>query len=120
MDIENFRATGTNLVPKRPRRMRRGKWFLKGPIAGAWLSRAASLPGKALHVGLAAWHVHSLASGRPAKLTARILALFGVGRWAANRGLDVLSKAGLIDVERASGRSPVVTIREATELAEDR
>jgi hypothetical protein len=38
---------------------------------------------------------------------------FGLSRFSASRGLDELTRAGLVSVSRKPGRSPVVTILEA-------
>ena len=61
-DIDRFRIQSGDVFLTKAKRSRgrlprrqKGEWFLKGPIPGAWLTSAASLPGKALHVALAAW-----------------------------------------------------------------
>ena len=65
IDLEKFRLTADieprshSLAPRR--RKSDSAWFLRGPIQGDWLSRAAALPGRALHVALAIRHGIDLA-----------------------------------------------------------
>ena len=123
IDLEQFRAKRDGgpwpATPerkpkaKRPPRHRPGDWFLKGPIPGPWLSLAAKLPGKALHVGLALWCAAGMVKGNRLKLTSDQLRPFGVGYDAGHRGLAALERAGLVTVDRHRGRCPVVTICEA-------
>ena len=84
--------------------------FIKGPISLKWISSAARLPGKALHVALALKFLEGLTRSRKISLSNRILVLFGVDRFAKARGLKELEKADLISVARKQGCSPVVTI----------
>ena len=120
VDVEKYRRpTGgkpQTTEPGRLPRHRPGEWFLKGPIPGVWLGRAAALPGKALHVALAVWHEASLTKQRRVKLTRKTLFRFGAGqRHTAYDGLKRLQQAGLIDVERGNGRRPCVEILEVAE-----
>ena len=116
MDLNQFRAKGDGQLqvsePKRPPRHKAGEWFVKGPIPGEWIGRAATLPGKTLHVALALWYVAGLGKRRRVKLTGKVLERFGVGRDAGYGGLKRLEAAGLVEVERHSGRCPWVTICE--------
>jgi hypothetical protein len=117
LNLEQFRRTSPDELqpPKRRRRPRpvRHEWFLKGPIPGQWLKRAASLPGRALHVGLAVWLAAAMRRTNRAKLTRRHLARFAVPYDAGRRGLIALESAGLVFAERRPGRCPLVTILEA-------
>lgn len=75
------------------------------------MSRAATLPGRALHVALAVWHGAALAKTNRVKLTGKLLGRFAVKVGAARRGLQLLERAGLVAVERPGrGRCPVVTL----------
>jgi hypothetical protein len=96
--------------PRQPPRHRPGEWFLKGPIPWNWLTIAAQLPGKALHLGIAIWFLSAVKRSRVIKLSPSILATLGVSRYAAYRALLTLEKAGLILVERHLGRKSVVTL----------
>lgn len=116
-NLDEFRANrDSRPKPKagarRPRR-RRSEWFLKGPIPGEWLGRAARLSGRALHVALAVWHQNALESRNVVKLTWGVLDRFGVTPDAGARGLAALERAGLVSVQRHRGRSPLVTIQGA-------
>jgi hypothetical protein len=84
--------------------------FLKGPIPLPWLAVAATLPGKALAVGLIIWFLHGLQKTYTVKLAPSWLRHFGVKRQAAYRGLKALENARLITVARKRGESPTVTI----------
>ncbi len=95
-----------------PPRHKAGQLFLKGPIPQMWLSRAASLPGKSLHVGLAVWFLAGMAKSRSVRLSAGVSRAFGVDRHAKYRALRWLEDARLVTVVRRPGRSPIVTLLE--------
>ena len=48
---------GPKQAPRRARlpRPAKGEQYLGGPIPAGWLGRAAGLPGRALHLGIALW-----------------------------------------------------------------
>ena len=110
--LEDFRAEGSFSPPPRNSKARRSskRWFLKGPIPGDWLAKAAHLPGKALHVGLAVWHLSALKNRTTVRLTRQALDRFGVNRDSGYRGLNALERAQLVRVERRQGRRPIVQI----------
>ena len=118
VDLDQFRRKSDGQPePRAANRLPRhkpGKRFLKGPIPAEWLSRAASLPGKALHVGLAVWFSAGLAKGPRVRLSGTVLAMFGVDRrHTAYRALERLEAANLVTVDRHPGRNPLVTLRDA-------
>ena len=85
--------------------------YLRGPIPLAWLEAAARLPGQALAVGVALWHLAGLRrTQQHLSLSTERLASFGVSRYAKDRALRHLTGAGLVTVDRKRGRSPRVTI----------
>ena len=84
--------------------------FLKGPIPLWWLTRAAALPGKALALGVALWWLHGMSKDGSFKLTGKALQAMNVSRDAATDGLRRLEADGLVSVQRAKGRRPVVHI----------
>ena len=92
-----------------PRRITRGP-FLKGPIPWDWVTAAACLPGKALHVGVALWQRAGKTKSRKVGLNLSRLDELGVGRSTASRALMALERAQLVSVERKHGRHPRVTI----------
>lgn len=114
MDLAAYRrSTNGHPAPSTDRlpRHNAGRRFLKGPIPIDWLSQAAKLRGRSFHVGLAAWYLAGLTKSRRVKLTSQALKMFGVGRrQTCYLGMDRLAAAGLITVNRKSGRAPVVTI----------
>jgi DNA-binding transcriptional ArsR family regulator len=106
---------GNTTKPDTQRRLPRhkaGEKFLKGPIPLDWLSAAARLPGKSLHVAIAIWFTASLNKSATVPLSNIAGLPFGLDRNAKYRALQWLEEAGLILVERKLGRSPVVTLLE--------
>ena len=96
---------------QRPPRHRPGEIFVKGPIPWTWISRAARLPGRSLHVALAIWLLAGMLRKRTVALNGRLLTDMGVGRHSAYRALRALEGDGLLQVGRKPGASPIVTIR---------
>ena len=90
------------------------KQFVRGPIPLDWLMVAAQLPGCALAVGVALWHLAGLRSSREdLPLSTERLRPFGVSRHSKDRALRALVHAGLVTVQRKAGRSPRVTLLRA-------
>jgi len=84
--------------------------FIKGPISVAWLSQAAALPGKALHLALAIHWLTGMNKGAPVKVSKKALTHFCISTDAYRDGLKRLETAGLITVARLPGQSPNVRI----------
>lgn len=84
--------------------------FVAGPLPLDWISAAAALDGKTLHVGLAIWYLSGLTKSRTVRLTSKALALFGVSRDAKYPALKRLMEAGLVTVEQRPGCLPLVTL----------
>ena len=116
LDLEQFRLRREDkLKPTkaaRPPRHRPGEWFVKGPIPGSWLVAASEASCTALRVGLALWYLAGVVRVREVKPTWSVWQRFGLSPDAGARGLAALEEAGLIEVKRAPGRCPVVTIQE--------
>ena len=69
------------------------------------------LPGHALHVGVVLWHKAFLSDfNAEVSHSATAMEKWGVSRYAAMRGLAELERAGLVAVDRHSGRKARVTI----------
>jgi len=96
----------------KPPRHAPGVKFLKGPVSWDWLCCASQLPGKALHVGTALWHLAGLKRSRTVPLSGSITRELGIDRHASYRGLKQLEKAELVSVVRHAGRNPIVTLLE--------
>ena len=94
----------------RPPRHKAGGHFLKGPVPLDWLQRAARLPGKSLHAGIALWYAAGLLKSASVPLSNIVGLGFGIDRNAKYRALDWLEAAGLIKVDRKLGRAPIVTL----------
>jgi hypothetical protein len=75
-----------------------------------WLTEAAQLPGKSLHLALALWFTASAEQARQMELGNLASRKFGLERNAKYRALQWLEEASLVRVERRMGRSPLVTI----------
>lgn len=101
-----------------PPRHRIGEKFLKGPTPWNWLTIAAKLPGKALHVAIAIWFLAGVNRSSTINLSVSVLRQMGVARNAYYRGLELLEKAELISVARHRGRLPEVIILERNEHKE--
>jgi len=95
---------------QRPPRHKTGEWFLKGPIPGEWLTRAAGLSFRALRVGLALWYLAGLKKSRAVKPTWDTWRKFGLSPDGGRRGLAILEQAGLVSVDRQPGCCSVVKI----------
>ena len=115
LDLDRLRLASTmhTFDKSRPSvpRHRRGELFVRGPVPWAWLKRAARLPGRALHVGIALWLESGLRKSAVVALSQRRLRDLSVGRHAGYRGLVRLEQADLVDVRRHPGRLSVVTLR---------
>ena len=86
--------------------------FLKGPIPWPWLSAAARLPGRALHVAVGIRLLVGMKKTSRIALSVSWLAELGLSRHAAYRGLTALEGRGLVSVDRHLGRKPMVTVIE--------
>ena len=95
---------------KAARHAQRSTLFVRGPIPMSWLTRAARLPGKALHVGLLLWFRVGCEKSVTVRLTRSHCNLFGLTRHVVYRALKRLEEAGLVEVSRHRGRCPIVTI----------
>lgn len=91
----------------------------RGPVPISWLTSAARLPGKSLHVGLAIWYAAGRIRSQRVLLSNLDADRFGLNRNAKYRALVWLETANLISVERKLGRTPVITVR-AVMSASDR
>ena len=84
--------------------------FIKGPIPVGWISKAAALPGKALHLALAIQWLSGMNKGAPVKVSQKALGHFCISTDAYRDGLKRLESAGLITVARLPGQSPFVRV----------
>jgi hypothetical protein len=119
-NIDRFRSADQQVAKPRIRAPRyiHGDRFLQGPIPMGWLSAAAVLPGKALHLALAIWMVVRLEDSQTGlRLNARILGELALDRYAKYRALHHLEHAGLIAVSRGAGRKEVIAILPAPRRA---
>ena len=105
----------------RRRRERHNGRFVRGPLPLNQVMAAARLPGKALAVWLAVHHRTALTGKQMVTLPESLLAGFGIGKDAKARALQQLEQAGLVRVERESGRTTRVgLLPAATEPTEAR
>ena len=96
---------------RQQQRMRRQQEFIQGPIPLPWLTRAATLRGKyPLVVGLALWFMVGVLGKSKIHLTRGLWERFGINRKSGYSALRALEAEGLIEVTRARGRRPTVTI----------
>ena len=120
-DISKLRADPSMLPPKKRRsRKRLFGWFVKGPISGEWISRAAKLPGKSLHVALAIQYSLGV-YGEPVVLANDLAERFGINRrQTVFKALRNLEAAGLIQVDRSRGRCPRVVVVQVKQPVSER
>ena len=90
--------------------LRQTRRFLRGPIPWEWLCRASCLPGAALAVAVALWHLVGIKRAKTIGLGNALVTELGVQRHAKYRALAALESAGLVRVDRHTGRNPVVTL----------
>ncbi len=111
MDIEKFRSSTSNALFRRKRKnsvTRQWGRYIKGPLQLDWFIKAAQLPGKSLHVGLALWYQAGLTRSTEVRCPMSMLTKqMGVSRHSVYRALIALEKALLMTVERHPGRKPV-------------
>lgn len=112
VQFERGDAFQSSSAPSKPPRPKPGAKFLRGPVPLDWLSRAATLPGRSLHVAIAVWFMAGLRKSRTVPVSNVTGLQFGLDRNAKYRALEWLENAKLISVERQVGRAPVVTILE--------
>jgi DNA-binding transcriptional ArsR family regulator len=82
---------------------------LWGPIPWRWWRAASQLPAKAPHVALACWLL--VGWKRSARIELEpVWPELGFTQPSTYRGLEALREAGLVEVIRSRGRSPIVTV----------
>jgi|JYMV01.1.fsa_nt_gi DNA-binding MarR family transcriptional regulator len=69
--------------------------------------------GKALHVGIALWHLAGMKNTGEVKLSGKLQRKMGIQRTTGYNALNALEKAQLVSVKRHQGRNPIVTILKA-------
>jgi hypothetical protein len=115
-DPEALRLSGTDLkslpeqVQRKLPRHRPGEKFLKGPIPWNWLVQASRLRGKALHVAILLWREAFCAKVPTVPFRLSQARTMGMHSDTARRGLRTLETAGLVSVQRRTGRCSQVTI----------
>jgi hypothetical protein len=92
-----------------PARRKKVEPFVKVPLWWAKQMTAATKTKKAL-VGIVLLHTAWKAGRQTFPLPNGRLAKLGVSRWAKNRALRDLERAGLIVVERPEHKTPIVTM----------
>jgi len=75
-----------------------------------WLARAASVPGKAVALGLALLWLAQVRHAPSVRLTRSAIARFSISRDACYDALRRLEAARLITVRRTPGHHPFVTL----------
>lgn len=113
---ERAQAVDTTLRPTRSAaksaRAKPDGYFVKGPIPLAWLLTAANLGGGPAKAGTLIWFAAGLwGSYYEISLQPRLWQEHFSCRQTFYRALEQLQTAGLIDLDRGRGRSPIVSIR---------
>jgi hypothetical protein len=97
--------------PKLPRPAK-GEAYLTGPIPMSWIDEATRLSGRTWQLASALWFtgIRSRSKSATVILTEKTRRRFHLSANAVTRGLAQLAAAGLVIVERHSGRRSIVTI----------
>jgi hypothetical protein len=87
-------------------------WFIRGPIPGDWIGRAAHLPGNhTLHVAITVFHVSGLPKNNKVVTLERFhFDRFGVKKDSVRRAMERLREAGLIKFTKAGQKYKVTVI----------
>lgn len=85
-----------------------------GKVPLDWITRAAKLPGKTLHVALLILHTKGLSrkKGETFKVQTKLYEDFGITRQVYYRALKALEKNGLIHTEKRNGSLTKITVIE--------
>lgn len=110
MSVNTLRLKAKPLSRTTPPRPKRGEKFIKGPIPWNWVAAAGQLPGKAAQVALALWFAAGVHRSRTFPVPMSRIREMGVSRQAAYRCLQAMEDAGLVTLERGSGKRAVVTL----------
>lgn len=95
--------------PKR-QSLKRYDRFVAGPIPLRWICESEVLGGSALFVGMALWYYAGLNRSLKFRAGWKDLTLDRVSVSTVKRALYLLERAGLIRIQRASGRKNVIEI----------
>jgi hypothetical protein len=120
-DLEHLRWTPPRNKPKRRAKAKverklprpeRSEAYLTGPIPMSWIQEATRLSGRTWQVACALWFVgiRSKTKSATVTLTEKTRRRFNLSENAVKRGLKQLADAGLVIVERQTGRRSIVTI----------
>ena len=114
-----FSPLGNHLINHRPPvnlnhlSIRTVNIFLRGLFPWDWIIIASNLTGKALHVGIALWHLAGMKNTGEVKLSGKLQRKMGIQRTTGYNALNALEKAQLVSVKCHRGRNPIVTILKA-------
>jgi len=114
-DIDNLRLKSNLGKMQRTRRkpnlsMKPGEYFVKGPIPLTWIKQAVLAGGASLAVGIGLYFLSGMRGQKAVSATHDLWRKLGLSRYAAQRGLAALEKAGLVMISRKPGTAPRVTL----------
>jgi hypothetical protein len=125
-DIENYRFDGNTYEPplvnarinrryepppiktRKPQRYEPGMSFIAAMPCN-WIAEAAKFNGHALHVALTIRYVYGMNPGKEVVLTRFHFDKFSTSRGEAQRGVEALQKAGLIEYTK-DGHKYIITV----------
>ena len=85
------------------------EFVMKIPLP--WISKAAHLSRKSLHVAIAVWYLYGLnVKKKGFKIERRTRDCFNVTAETCNKTLRKMEQAGLVTVERLPGQLPLVSV----------
>lgn len=96
-------------IDKNPRHIREP--FFLGPVCLTWLQLAGQLPGKSLHLAIAAAHQSRLSGSSIIHVRPKIFRDFGVSRHDRYHAMPGMVEMGLLEVlEQRRGKAPTVRL----------
>lgn len=93
----------TPLIIRRPQ-------YVTVTLPVRWIERAASLPGKALHVAMVLLYLTSLRKSPEVRFSQSTLKRFDTSRDASYDALTRMAAAGLVQLKKSPGRAHVVVL----------
>jgi hypothetical protein len=116
--INTYLPADTPLPKTPPKRFRKGREFVKGPIPIDWLDASAELPKSAFRTGYRLWRWAGIQKTHTdIKFSATSQ---GINRSSMRRGIEHLEKAGLIYVRRTPGKALRITILDVPSSANEK
>jgi hypothetical protein len=103
-------VTMSPVLPTNGNNVDKSEPYIRGPIPLWWVKAAASIPGKALFVGLMIWRWYHISGKQPVKCSQEKFSDIGISRSHRKRILSDLRDSGLISFSQESNKAPMVSV----------